>query len=390
MKPAPLTELWSATYLSVEALLLVFAVGIPGLVLQLITPEDVRRVVERNGWSTGRVYLVVVTLVVGVMGSTIWVLHEEGHPSKATPLAWVAALGCTGVMLACFALSVFFVGKYSRRGVIRRLKARVFKLYAKEGIVDESAVEDIAYLGEHGDCGSEKDLALTAFGSVANTVQSYARENTYTCTTLQDVVAGIVRTVDNARVAGDERDVERAIEQLAGIDQSARGRRPPMGDRDGAYARQAMCELAGIALEHGWDQVVLSGLNHLRLEPVSIYSLGRAAIQRGRVLVVSAALSRLEDGLECGPEAETHRFLVLGMCAHLKARWWAGGVRATVAVERLRAMGGANIERVKLGGIEWFNSQGWFDDVDALVNVRLDHSPTHAPGGPGHDAAPFA
>src|SRR5215472_14785812 len=99
-----LTEGWAAAYFGALVVVLVFAVGLQGLVYQILVPDDLRALVHRQGetrWPT----MIAVSVLLAAL-SFIWVVHPDaGAPvNTSAPVMNDARRSALGAVIVTFTL----------------------------------------------------------------------------------------------------------------------------------------------------------------------------------------------------------------------------------------------------------------------------------------------
>ena len=212
----PLTEAWAAEYLEVIVNLLVFALGIPALILQFAVPEQLRIVSSRRlKWLRYSAFVISVLTTLSAL-AFVWIreLHPYSSTSDSTNAGRAGASILTVVVVLILIFWLFQTKEHRRDAIVRRLQRRCRWGLRLRGFLPESCLLDLTYLGEQGDPGREKSQVLNAFDDLAARVQD--REQ-YAGDGLADLVQGVETTVAGGAKTGDLNNFHQVAGVLEGI-----------------------------------------------------------------------------------------------------------------------------------------------------------------------------
>src|SRR5215471_13142990 len=142
---APLTEAWAAAYFGALVVVLVFAIGLQGLMYQIMVPDDLRIVAHRRRHA--RLSSAIAAFVLASAVGFVW-LHPPATEKNVSPsLTELAGVVMTLVLLVTVVYCWILSRQSSRRWVISKAVAEALR----PGILqlDEAAASDLTYLGKH-------------------------------------------------------------------------------------------------------------------------------------------------------------------------------------------------------------------------------------------------
>jgi len=327
--PPQLTESWAGTYLQVLATLLVFALGIPALLLQVIVPEDLRRLIHRRlrrlRWSVSVISFLIVIVAAGL----IWVLHP--CPNSYIP-GWqhlAAAVAMTAILVVTIVFWLISSRICRRDTVIRDLERDSTKMACRSGMLAERPLADLIYLGEQGDAGLEKTQALEALDRLAAQVQSV---NAYAGDGLEQLVQGIEAIL----MGGGQRGSVGNFRLAAGIQGRIMVRLQELGltaSPDMSITLRTLGRLGVAALHLESEPIAVAFLETVassddgqdgafQAASQRLFEIGTSALETKRFLIAVAALNKLEALAERRlPLTGEISADLLGLLAHF---WTAG------------------------------------------------------------------
>jgi hypothetical protein len=336
--PPQLTESWAGTYLQVIATVLVFALGIPALVLRLAVPEYLRRIIHRRGTMAQWGLLMAAVTLVAV--SFVWFLHPcSGAP---TPLwqHWVAGIAMTGVLVLTILFWWVQLRGHSRDAVIHSLEREAAaRTFCHKGTLAERPLADLIYLGEQGEPGYEKAQTLEALDRLAAQVQSV---NAYAGDGLEQLVQGIETILVGEEKRGSIRNFQFAARILGHIivrlQELGLTAAPDMGitlrtlGRLGVAALHLESERAALAFLEPVASSTIGKDGAFRSASQELFKIGTLALEAKRFLIAAAALDKL-DTLAQQMEQLSGEVSAgfLGLLAH----FWTAGETARRHAQRI-------------------------------------------------------
>lgn len=374
-----LTEAWAAEYLEVVITLLVFALGIPTLILQLAAPEETRvvlsqqlKLVRRLTWAIG-----FVTLL-GAL-TFVWLLHpfssidnsasalDGGHITANTVM--------TLVMLAVFFTVLLQIRGYRRDGLVRYLHGQCKKSISKSGTLGERSLVDLVYLGEQGDPGRAKTQVIEVFNELAAQVQGrekYAGEG------LADLIHGIENTLVGGPKQGNLKNFEDATITLERV-------LLRLGDKglsvapDAANALSTLERLGVAALKLDSGRAAIAALQVVasaaegqsgasQFASERLFNIGMSALGDGRhYLIAIAALNKLEAlADQSAPIQGEMAADLLGLLAHFWTNGDTARRHARIVLARMDSRFTPSLEQCLQAAIEHQYRTAHFDTADKL------------------------
>ena len=375
-----LTETWAATYLQVIATMLVFALGIPALIVQVIVREDLRRIIHRRLMIFYRVVFLLSVLIAVVCASFVWFLHPcpGSHISDQQHL--VAAIVVTMALFLPIVSWLIFSRECLRDTAIHRLKGESTRTIHSSGTLAEKPLTDLIRLGEQGDAGLEKMQVLEALNYLAAQVQGW---ESYEGDELEQLVQGIETilvgggqrgSIDNFRLAAGilGRIVARSQERrlIAAPDMGITLRtlgRLGVGALDLEFERATLAYLEPIASSAEGEEGAFQSASQ------RLFEIGTSALETKRFLIAVAALNKLETLAEYRvPLSGEISADLLGLLAHF---WTADSKAARGHAQRIlsrtEAFFSPSLQDSLRSAIEHQIRTTQFDTADKLI-IMLD------------------
>jgi hypothetical protein len=340
MSQTGLTDTWAGIYLQVTSTILVFGLGIPAVIMQVIVPEDLRRIIhKRRHYFKKGVYLILVATFSSLF--FIWVLRP--YSDNKSGLMFLVSLGnnkcIQGIIKVCaenqllisnilmtLTISSALIfwrlqAAYRRDRVLNYLKKECTKRINKKGIPDEEALLDISYLGEKGESGSEKELALEVLSQL---VKKVLIQESYTGAGLKLIIKAINSTIQDN---GDITDFQKGISILKKIIEELQIRGHVFSP-DMETALNTIQTIGIVTLKKNYIQSALSILDAVTPTvqknedtPLSVirflFEFGKEAVEENKMDIAVAILSRFE-GLVISEQliANEKTANYLGLLAH--------------------------------------------------------------------------
>jgi hypothetical protein len=351
-----LDETWASAYFQAAVAVLVFGVGLPALILQMIVPEDLRRIVRRrDGWMSGLWVLVIFSTAMAL--TFVWLLHPSPGPVRRL-LPWLgpdvdgplAALAVTAALVGV-ALVLRLFRKHRRNQVLRRLEGICLDWVKSKGIADEEALADIRYLGEHATARAERMDVLKSLELLAKEIKSHKG---YDGSRLE----AITRAIECCLLADTDHDVlgdgVAALERIATHRRVHEGGVPDDEEPDDLASPdtatilrtiQRLMPAALLAEDCRPAERILKALDSVGRGSAGLHTeaeralleLGALALEQQRFDVAVAALSKLEAEVMLNEPIEAHGGRhYLGLVAHF---WDRGGAARQAALDSLRNVG---------------------------------------------------
>ena len=162
--------------------LLIFLVGIPALILQLISPSERHAVLKKKRLDVGS-FLKTALLIIGagiatqMLFSLLFRQAAEGAPQQTVrQLVWMAVFG--GLFYLALDISRQIPEQFGRREkIIETLTRDLLGELKKRNRLNVSGetFDDLANLGKHCDAGQEREMVVKAFMEIEKAVLLDAR-----------------------------------------------------------------------------------------------------------------------------------------------------------------------------------------------------------------------
>ncbi|MGA9771612.1 MAG: hypothetical protein WBV94_21455 [Blastocatellia bacterium] len=367
--PPQLTEAWASVYLQILIGLLIFALGIPAFILQLVVHEDIRHVTDRRmnvTWWRLSMFLLGIASV-----AFIWYLH----PTKEAITGWqrwIASLIVTLVPITVAYFGLQLLGNFQREKVIKDLEEWLIKKSESGGSIKTETLDDFIYLGERSKAGYQKNLVLKSYKEIVKTVQS---SSNYKGEELKDLILSLIEILKSGEVPGDEDNYFKAAELLAFI-QTGYSEKPRYSHRDLDSIRITLTELGLEAVKSKSERTVLKLLNvATSCNSDIVLKMGISAFRSRRFFIAADALNILET--EVGREPKNkhsdvmmrrdHTSRLLGLISHFAVSGEAARRRARTSFALHAAGFYAPLKDCLKESLEYFYYTSDFDTSDNIA-----------------------
>jgi hypothetical protein len=365
--PPQLTETWGATYLQILIALLVFAFGVPALILQVTVPEDVRRIIfGRRRMASWLILMIWVGLFCLAF---VWLLHPCPNGSSSD---WQNILAGVIVTVA-IALAIGFWSRNlytnARERIARDLEDSLIKTFRRRGFLEENTLSDLIHLGVHGDPGIEKRLVLEALGYLAERVQQSEK---YEGDELEEAIRGVETTLTSKEKPGSDYNFCLACTILIGI-------RNRLEDRgwalhlDAQLVQRTLGRLGVVAVEIKAKSTALAFVEAVASDSNTLFEIGLVAFHEEQFHIATAALNRLETLAENSPPLTADKTAnLLGLLAHF---WKADGSarrRAESFLARTKNSFSPSLQECAKKSLEYHYAIARYDTADMLAKMLQD------------------
>jgi hypothetical protein len=142
---APLSEEWGGTYLQVIVTLIIFALGIPALLIQSVAPE-VHRIAASRKHDGSRLLRTAMLMYLAVAFVFVGVYHFGPVPWLSLDDGWLGLLSI-GMVAVTMVIWLRQLGLPVRDRLARRLAKDARRSFRKKGAIPEHLVTDLLDLG---------------------------------------------------------------------------------------------------------------------------------------------------------------------------------------------------------------------------------------------------
>lgn len=402
----PLTEAWASAYLQILIGLLVFALGIPAFIFQLIVREDIRHVTARR-MKTSLYWSSIVFLILAAL-AFVWFLHpKESDPDDSWKGRLAAAL-VTIVPIFVGVSSAYRLNYYRREKLIKtikedllkkchrrewatrafehsnRLVRRGLRRFAGKPLIDEELLRDLIHLGSHSKAGHEKELVLDALLEVAETVQQSGR---YAGDDLKDLIQSLDEVVLCGGIAGNDKNFCTAADILEIILVNLKRNAQPSRSPDDANAVRITLVSLGIEAVKSTADPTVEKLLDLASSFNSevVFKMGVAAFHAKRFSIAAKALHALEAAVERagGLPRNDVTFRLFGLMAYFVVSGRSARKRAERFFPRLPLSSYDLVSDCLRQALDYFWRQADYETADHLdVLLHLAESQVWSPGCP--------
>jgi hypothetical protein len=362
--PPQLTEAWGAAYLHIIIILLVFAYGIPFLLLQILVSEEIKRIIAhyRKEWFI--VLLAILTAFIAVI--FIWFLHPCSNGLAQSWQHWASAILVTiiiGLTVFCW---LRYVGLLSTVKVARFLGKKLQKSARKNKMTKEE-ISDLISLGEKATSGYEKNIVLQVLEKPILTAIMAKKNN------LGDVLAQFLRDIHrilvNKEKPGNDDNYYTATEIIGNIISKFEGQSSPLNYYV-TMAYLAFERLAAAAIEANYDTIVQCIVQKTR-DSRTLFQIGLSALNSRRFFMAVVALNKLEAiALENVVISADKSVYLLGMLAHFWNYDVTSKSRAKQFLNTYRNQFSPSLRRNVNIATEHFKMAPDYDTADKLVLMR--------------------
>jgi hypothetical protein len=310
MWPNLLTEAWASAFFQTIIVLLVFALGVPALVLQIGMPTDLQRVAGR-GMTNLRMTIILMLFYIFIACSFLWFLHPQSRTvSSSDTLS--ASLVLTGTLVVTVLFWWHQALENRRERIVERLEDHLSRKARKLGFIpNERSLEDLVYLGANGQRGYEKQLCLSALEKVAEAVQNSDR---YAGSSLESVILGLEEVVTSGEAAASDRDLQMCCGILRRLFDFTTAHHS--ASTDGAATVRSLGRLGRIAACQYSEPTAMMFTQSVSFSSRDLSKIGTEALRSGRYLIALDALSRIEHLATTSADTSHTRYLA-GLCSHI-------------------------------------------------------------------------
>lgn len=372
--PTHVTEAWGGIYFQTIVTLLVFALGIPSLVVQIMMPADVQRILTNKRLRSSRLLLILTLLYCGVAASFVWTYHPWQTGPGSTD-DWRGGFVITGILVLTVLFWIHQFQRGSREMVVNRIRRLGLTGILRNNRLDEEIVETLAYLGENGHSGHEKEIcveALFEFGKALQSSKGYCGES------LEPIVLAMETTI--ATDISRPRDIEAVIRRLSSfVNHIEILKRTDSADigvifrtitRISTRAANTMPEALGLSLiETITSFTAISD----QLKAKCTFDIGREAVRINRYLLAMAALSKLESLVHRSARKHASMVCIANFVGLLTLQGLHGKSIRVNLISRLQAAivaVGFTIDELFEKSAEYFQHGSDFSTADAILEFK--------------------
>lgn len=369
--------------------LLIFLVGIPALILQLISPIE-RQVVQKKGRLDVRSFLQKAGRIIGLgivvqMLFTLW-LHEreaDANQQIIQQFIWMAVFGF--LFYLAWIISQQIPQQYGRREkIVENLTQDILdELKNRKRLnVSGETFNDLANLGKHCEAGQEREIVVRAFMKIAQSVLEDSRYAGDSFETFIDELTHMLAFNPEARDLYNYRTTMDIFSSILAADRST----TIMDDKRRAV--HAISRLGRTLIVNFQsverDNVILAYINSLDLvlnKPhmlteisQALFEIGLCAVEAGHDFVAVAALDKLTSLAERQSPPLPVEFVadLFGLLAHYRAM---GGSRREFAnrkFEETKAFLGENVIQALKDAQKHLVKTMYFEEADKLGELIED------------------
>lgn len=268
--------------------LLVFALGIPALILETTAEERVRHLLHRRVPHIPMMLLMAFTLA--VVGGLIWYTGvKKGFWLESIDLERTAKVLTIALLIFFGAFWLFMLKLDVRSWIVRWIAVRLRWWFIVSGEFPDNDVDDLTILGESAPSGHEKRYILSKVSLVFNHVAAAER---YDGTVMSLLVTGLVKVLASKDRPGTAQNFIQAVEIIGELYHALKARRF-LRKRDGTNLIETACKVGEAAVKASHETAASLFLDTLPEEKV-LFRIGLAALRHKRYRVAVKALTKLE------------------------------------------------------------------------------------------------
>jgi hypothetical protein len=288
-----LTETWAAAYFQALVMVLIFMLGIPALLLQLIAPNaDLSRLVQRRFRFGRQAYLILLGATAAVI-LFAWSLHPDNTPWPSPALSY-ANLTITLAIVFSVSAWVYYLHCFTRAGILRRIRRTLERSHVKLARTNDLAEQSLAMLGEMSRSGVEKADVIAAYQSIFEVI---FKTEAYSGNGLLGLVQGLSSTVIGPENPGNEQNLSDGASLLLWTRSQLflRFQGNASKTSDLLWVENALAEFACFAAFRGFQecQRILT-----YLAPEKLMQVGIAACDSRHVTIYTNSINKLRSRRE--------------------------------------------------------------------------------------------
>ena len=319
----PLSDEWGGTYLQVIVTLIIFALGIPAILIQTVAPELHRIAVSRR--YDGSRTLLGMTAVCLILAFGYVAVYHYDSPGWMTPSDGALGLVSTAMVAVIIGVWLRQLRLPARDRLARQLGKSAWRSFRKKGAIPDSLLNDLRDLGIAVHRGPDRRVVLEAMQTLVLRVRVSPR---YHGDGLDRLLTAVGEVAADPALPVDADNVELGASILLA---ASRPHRPVAADTapsaDMSEAVRAFVRmLLAITLKAPETSVKKLLQQFSAMEPLllplaakGLFQVGRRALEAGRFQLAMMCLNHLEDVLEgCSPnQRATVETNLLGLTSHL-------------------------------------------------------------------------
>lgn len=321
--------------------LLVFLVGIPAIILQLISVAERRAVIKKQGLDVQSfLKKAIVVVLIGLLFQFLFMFFLENYKDVirnfVEQFIWLCIFGTLFYLV--IKISEQIPEQYGRREkIVEKLTHDVLNESKRKGHIAGGTFNDLANLGKQCEPGQEREMIINAFKDL---VKSMLASPEYKGDSFESLIEELVHMLVANPEAKDLSNYDTTIKILSAV-LSADNR--PGTDDDKQRALHAISKLGRTLIIHfksvERDNIILDYVDSLEfaltkremLTEVSqaLFEIGVCAVKEGQDFIVVAALDKMTSLAEnYSPLPDEFVADMLGLLASF---WAKGGSRKELA-----------------------------------------------------------
>ena len=317
-----LDENTARTFLIVNTALLVFSFGIPGLILQVKTPEKYRRMVQKYWTKTLGLSLTIPMIL--IINSLMLIFYLYPHPAVLQLSPW-SGWGAGYLLAVCIVISIFlwcWYLSFTVRRLIKILRKKLEAQFKNDGKLNLNTIDDLISLGMYGDSDYEKIIVIEELRILIESVQNKNDKvkinNVYRGYELEHLLRNFDRIIINNIKPGDDNcfiKSEGLIEDI--IVNLDAGNKLMSLDYQRAFV--LLKRIGKGAIENKSRETCMRMVEAVKTNADILFSYGIVALNYKRFKVLRSVLHKLESLAERKVLNENEEVAyLLGLIAHIR------------------------------------------------------------------------
>ncbi|MGE5376187.1 MAG: hypothetical protein ACM3XO_14105 [Bacteroidota bacterium] len=313
--------------------LLIFLVGIPAIILQLISAAERRAVINREDLDVKKflrnaLFVIIFVLILQFVRMFLFSSLQDALKNFVEQIIWLILFG--SLFYFVMKVSKQIPEQYGRRErIIEKLKQEVINDVIQKSRIEGGSFRDLASLGKQCEPGQEREMVVDAFKDI---VKATLKTPEYNGDSFEPLINEIVHMLASNPEPRDLENYNSAIKLLSEI---MSVKVPSETDNDKQRAVHAVSELGRTLIIHfksvERDNIILDYTDSLELALLTsrkmltevsqaLFEIGICAVDEKQDIVVVASLDKLTTLAECYPPL-SNEFVadMLGLLAHFRA-----------------------------------------------------------------------
>jgi hypothetical protein len=326
------SETWGAAYVQVIIALLVFFTGLPLLITQLSIPEDIRGIYIRYQSKNWIIFIILIAIISALL--IIWYIHPCPGIISPDIESFVISFLVT-ILILCFLYIYWKLYSQDRQSLINSIYRRIppeggggggtstipnkVKVPFYKNRIYHEPFADLAYLGEFGKQGNEKNIVIM---KIKHIVEIRILKQAYYYHFFDDEIISLKKTLMNKKQQGNESNFLLVLGVFKKIREFYHSELPD-SEYDIKYVDKAIGTLCLECLSLEYDETAVLYQQEIKEDADELLRVGAMAIRQNKNNIALSCLRDLETIIDTkeiinnGKLKEKDFFQLLGLAAHV-------------------------------------------------------------------------